>query len=188
GNRAESRRASQAPARARRHGPAAAPPSFPPARRRRCSTLPGACRWSWPGPFVEMQWECVRLPLQPQNAILILARAPEGATGSLATRSPSPGVRRDRGAQRVGRPLKVLLFFPLRHAVIVVQSELRALLRLPFRMLLMRRDAVSGILFVINRSDMRRVSIKIGSSDSKLFFVRIDPFPQLLTRSRSLCT
>ena len=120
---------------------------------------------------------------------MVLARsnAPEGATGSLAMRSPSPGVRRDRGAPRKGRPLKVLLLCALGHAVVVVESEPRVLLR-PFSMLRMRLDAVSGILFVIDRSDMRGVSIKIGSSDSKLFFVRIDPFPQLLTRSRSLCT
>src|SRR5262249_16785576 len=45
--------------------------------------------------------------------------------------------------------------------------------------------AVSGILFAIDRSDMRRGSIEIGSSDSKLLFVSIDPFPQLLTGSQS---
>jgi len=48
-------------------------------------------------------------------------------------------------------------------------------------------EAVSGILFAINRSDMRRVSIEIWSSDSKLSFMGIDPFPQLSTGSQSLC-
>ena len=72
--------------------------------------------------------------------------------------------------------------------MIVVQSEPLVLLGLRFSMLRKRLDAVSGILFAIDRSDMRRVSIKIWSSDSKLFFVRIDPFPQLLTGSPSLRT
>src|SRR6266404_967947 len=76
----------------------------------------------------------------------------------------------------------------LRHAVIVAQSEPLVLLRLRFSMLCIRLDAVSGILFAIDRSDMRRVSIEIRSSDSKLFFVRSDPFPQLPTGSQSLCT
>ncbi len=49
-------------------------------------------------------------------------------------------------------------------------------------------SAVSGILFAINRSDMRWVSIEIWSSDSKLLFVRINPFPQLRTGSQALCT
>jgi hypothetical protein len=69
-----------------------------------------------------------------------------------------------------------------------VQSEPLVLLGLGFSMLRIRLDAVSGILFAINRSDMRWVSIEIWSSDSELFFVRIDPFPQLLTGSQSLCT
>jgi len=48
-------------------------------------------------------------------------------------------------------------------------------------------EAVSGILFAINRGDMWRISIEIWSSDSKLLFVRIDPFPQLRTGSQSFC-
>lgn len=72
--------------------------------------------------------------------------------------------------------------------MIVVQSEPLVLLGLRFSMLRKRLDAVSGILFATDRSDMRRVSIEVWSSDSKLFFVRIDPFPQLLTGSPSLCT
>src|SRR5713101_1195230 len=75
-----------------------------------------------------------------------------------------------------------------RHAVIVVESEPRVLLGLRFSMLHIRLEAVCSVLFAINRSDMRWVSIEIWSSDSKLFFVRIDPFPQLLTGSQSLCT
>src|SRR5258708_9263865 len=68
------------------------------------------------------------------------------------------------------------------------QSEPLVLLGLGFSMLRIRLDAVSGILFAINRSAMRWVSIEIWSSDSKLFFVRIDPFPQLPTVNQSLCT
>jgi hypothetical protein len=54
--------------------------------------------------------------------------------------------------------------------VIVAQSGPLVLLRLRFSMLRIRLDAVSGILFAIDRSDMRRVSIEIWSSDSKLLF------------------
>ena len=72
--------------------------------------------------------------------------------------------------------------------MIVVQSERLVLLGLRFSMLRIRLDVVSGILFAINRSDMWWVSIEIWSSDSKVFFVRIDPFPQLLTGSPSLWT
>ena len=35
---------------------------------------------------------------------------------------------------------------------------------------------------------MRRISIEVWSSDSKLFFVRIDPFPHLLAGNPSLWT
>jgi hypothetical protein len=69
-----------------------------------------------------------------------------------------------------------------------VESGPQVLRGIRFNMLQTRFKAVLGILFAINRSDMRRVSIEIGSSDSKLFLVRIDPFPQLLTASQSLCT
>ena len=69
-----------------------------------------------------------------------------------------------------------------------VQSEPLVLLGLPLSMLRIPLDAVGGILFAINRSDMRWVSIEIWSSDSKLFFVRIDPFPQLLAGNPPLCT
>ena len=55
-------------------------------------------------------------------------------------------------------------------------------------MLRIRIDVVSDIFFAIDRTDMRRISIEIRSPDSKLFFVRIDPFPQLSTGSQSLCT
>src|SRR5215831_14664455 len=75
----------------------------------------------------------------------------------------------------------------LRHAVIVLQSEPRVRLGLRCSLLRIPPDAVSGILFAIDRTDMRWVSIEIGSADSKLFLVRIDPFPQLPTRSQSLC-
>src|SRR5258707_15433037 len=68
-----------------------------------------------------------------------------------------------------------------------VQSEPLVLRGLGFSMLSIPLEAVSGILFAINRSDMRWVSIEIWSSDSKLFFVRIDPFPQLRAGSQSLC-
>jgi len=72
--------------------------------------------------------------------------------------------------------------------VIVALSQPLVLLGLRFGMLRIRLDVVSGILFAINRSEMWWVSIEIWSSDSELFFVRIDPFPQLRTRSQSLCT
>jgi len=72
--------------------------------------------------------------------------------------------------------------------VIVALSQPLVLLGLRFGMLRIRLDVVSGILFAINRSDMWWVSIEIWSSDSKLFFVRIDPFPQLPTGSQSRCT
>jgi hypothetical protein len=49
-----------------------------------------------------------------------------------------------------------------------------------------RLDVVSRVLLAVDRSDVRRVSIEIGSSDTKLFFVRIDPFPQLLAGNPSL--
>src|SRR6266436_170543 len=75
-----------------------------------------------------------------------------------------------------------------RHAEIVMASEPRVLLGLRFSMLHIRLEAVFSVLFAINRSDMRWVSIEIWSSDSKLFFVGIDPIPQLLTRSQSLRT
>jgi len=55
-------------------------------------------------------------------------------------------------------------------------------------MLRVRLDLVSGILSAVDRGDMRGVSIEIWSADSELFFVRIDPFPQLLTGSQSLRT
>ena len=72
--------------------------------------------------------------------------------------------------------------------MIVVQSEPLVLPGLRFSMLRIRRDVVSGILFAIDRGDMRRVPIEIRSSDSKFFFVRIDPFPQLPAGSQSLRT
>src|SRR5260370_16741536 len=50
-----------------------------------------------------------------------------------------------------------------------------------------RLGVVRRIWLAIDRSDVRRVSIEIGSSDTKLFLVRIDPFPQLLTGNPSLC-
>jgi hypothetical protein len=83
--------------------------------------------------------------------------------------------------------LKALPLFALRHAVIVAQSEPLVLRGLGFSMLRIPLQAVSGILFAIDRGDMRRVSIEIWPSDSKLLFVRIDPFPQLRIGSQSLC-
>jgi len=71
--------------------------------------------------------------------------------------------------------------------VIIAHSEPLMLLGPRFSMLRVGLDAVSGILFAINRTDMWWVSIKIWSSDPKLFFVRVDPGPQLITGSQSLC-
>jgi hypothetical protein len=68
-----------------------------------------------------------------------------------------------------------------------VLTVLLVILGLGFSMLRIRLDAVSGILFAINRTDMRWVSIKIWSSDPKLFFVRVDPCPQLPTGNQSRC-
>src|SRR5215831_9623944 len=59
-----------------------------------------------------------------------------------------------------------------------VQREPRVLPGLRLNMLRVRLDAVSGILLAIDRGDMRRIEIEVGSADAKLFFVRIDPFPQ----------
>jgi hypothetical protein len=84
-------------------------------------------------------------------------------------------------------PLKALPLFTLRHAGLDAQSVPLVPRGLGLSMLRIPLEAVSGILFPINRSDMRRVSIKIWSSDSKLLFVRIDPFPQLRTGGQSLC-
>src|SRR5215470_8497577 len=86
------------------------------------------------------------------------------------------------------RPRRSCCCWALRHAAIIVQSEPLVCLSPRFCMLRIRLDAVRGILFAINWSDMRRVSIEIWSSDSELFFVRIDPFPHLLGGSQSLCT
>ena len=61
-------------------------------------------------------------------------------------------------------------------------------LGLRFRLLHSGLEPVSSILFTINWRDMRWVSIEIWSSDSKLFFVGIDPVPHLLTGSRLLRT
>ena len=72
--------------------------------------------------------------------------------------------------------------------MIVAQSQPLGLLGLRLSMLRIRLDAVNGIFFAIDRADMRRVSIEIWSADSKLFFVRIGPFPQLLAGSQSLRT
>jgi len=73
--------------------------------------------------------------------------------------------------------------------VIVVQSEPLVLLgpRFSLLRLRLRLGVVSGILFATDRRDVRRISIKIWPSDSKLFFVRIDPFPQLLAGNPSRC-
>jgi hypothetical protein len=46
-----------------------------------------------------------------------------------------------------------------------------------FRVLISRRT-VSGIFSTINRRDVRRISIKIRSSDSKLLAVFVNPFPE----------
>ena len=72
--------------------------------------------------------------------------------------------------------------------MIVVQSEPLVLLGLRLSMLRIRLDAVSGILFAVDRGDMRRISIEIWSADSKVVFVRIDPVPQLPTGSQPLRT
>src|SRR5260370_10639812 len=71
--------------------------------------------------------------------------------------------------------------------MIVAQSQPLVPLGLRFGLFRIRLDVVSRIFPAIDRSDVRRVSIEIGSSDTKLFFVRIDPFPQLLTGNPSLC-
>jgi hypothetical protein len=72
--------------------------------------------------------------------------------------------------------------------VIVVYSEALVLWSFRLSMLRLHLEAMNGILFAINRSDMRRIPIEIGSSNSKLFFVRIDPFPQLLAGGQSVDT
>jgi len=69
-----------------------------------------------------------------------------------------------------------------------VQSGRLLLDGLRFSMLSIRLEAMSRILFAIDRSNVRRVPIEVGSPNPKLFFVRIDPFPQLLTGSQSLST
>src|SRR3954451_21051443 len=56
------------------------------------------------------------------------------------------------------------------------------------RKLRLRHAALVGILFSVDRPDMRRVSIEIRAPDPKLVLVRIDPLPQLFTRSVSLQT
>jgi len=76
----------------------------------------------------------------------------------------------------------------LRHAAIVVQCQPLALPGRQFGVSFVRLDAVGRVLRAIDRSDMRRISIEVWSSDSKLFFVGIDPVPQLLTGSQSLRT
>ena len=49
-----------------------------------------------------------------------------------------------------------------------------------------RAHALSGIFRAIERRHVRRVAIEIRAPDPKLFFVRIDPLPQLLARGISL--
>src|SRR5215469_10601643 len=68
----------------------------------------------------------------------------------------------------------------------VVRSEPRVFPGLRFDGLRVQPGAVSGILLAIDRGDMRRVEIVVGSSDAKLFFMQIDPFPQLLTGGPSV--
>src|SRR5260370_37023220 len=71
--------------------------------------------------------------------------------------------------------------------MIVAQSQPLVPLGLRFGLFRIRLDVVSRIFPAIDGSDMRRVSIEIGSSDTKIFIVRIDPLPQLLTGTPSLC-
>src|SRR5258708_12775432 len=73
------------------------------------------------------------------------------------------------------------LFRSLRHAVIVAQSQPLVPLGLRFGMFRIRLGVVRRIFLAIDRSDVRRVSIEIGSSDPKLLLVRIHQFPQSLT-------
>src|SRR5215813_2144917 len=72
--------------------------------------------------------------------------------------------------------------YALQHAAIVVQGQPLALPGRQISVSFVRPDAVGRVLLAIDRSDMRRISIEVWSSDSKLFFVRIDPFPHLLAR------
>src|SRR5207302_8958255 len=48
------------------------------------------------------------------------------------------------------------------------------------------RPVVSRIFFAVDRSHMRRISIEIRPSDSKLLAVCIDPFPQAFRGNPSL--
>ena len=63
--------------------------------------------------------------------------------------------------------------------MIVANSEEIALFDLRSRVLRVRPAGVIGIFFAVNRCYMGWIFIKIGSSDSQLFAVRVDPFPQI---------
>src|SRR5258708_35413319 len=71
--------------------------------------------------------------------------------------------------------------------MIVAQSQPLVPLGLRCGLFRIRLDVVSRIFPAIDRWLVRPVPNEIGSSDTKPFFVRIDPFPQLLTGNPSLC-
>ena len=70
--------------------------------------------------------------------------------------------------------------------MLVANSESIALLDFRPRMLLIRSAVVIGIFFAVDRRHMCWIFIKIRSPNSKLLAVRVDPFPQILTRNPSL--
>jgi hypothetical protein len=71
--------------------------------------------------------------------------------------------------------------------MIITRSDPVALLHIRSRVLSFRLAAVSGIFLAVDRCHMRWISIEIGSSDSKLLPVCIDPFPEDFSGSPSLC-
>src|ERR1043165_848891 len=52
----------------------------------------------------------------------------------------------------------------------------------------LRAAPLGGILLAIDRSDMRRIPIKIRAPDPEVLLVRIDPFPKLFARGETLQT
>jgi hypothetical protein len=56
-----------------------------------------------------------------------------------------------------------------------------ALLRFRFRELPFGHAALNGILFAVDRRNMRWILIEIRSPDTDVFAVGIDPFPQIFS-------
>src|ERR1700692_2001019 len=72
------------------------------------------------------------------------------------------------------------------HAVTVPRSQPGALLDIRFRVLGFRPAAMGGIFHAVGRCQMRRISVEIGSPDSELLAVCINPFPEVFRGSPSL--